>query len=92
VKNTKDTIIQVDWNFQTGPPKGQQQEGRWMYFQDGSVMKLSRNAPSVILGTYTSNGDVAASLTPFGKGWVGLVGPHPEADQTWCECCPFLSV
>ncbi|KAH8705807.1 hypothetical protein BGW36DRAFT_435816 [Talaromyces proteolyticus] len=85
VKNYKDTVIQVDWTFHTGPNKGQEQDGRWLYFQDGAVMKLAPNASALILGKYSSNGDIAASVTPFGKGWVGLVGPHPEADESWYQ-------
>lgn len=61
-----------------------------MYFQDGAVIKLSPNASQTILGRYSSNGDVAAAVTSFGSGWVGLVGPHPEADRSWCECCLYF--
>ena len=61
-----------------------------MFFQDGAVMKLKGDVAeeangTKILGRYASNGDVAATLTPFGKGWVGLVGPHPEATGDWCK-------
>ncbi|KAL2869035.1 uncharacterized protein BJX67DRAFT_348648 [Aspergillus lucknowensis] len=87
VTNDSDTVIQVDWHFQTGSRKGHRQNGRWLYFQDGAVMKLARNTSAIVLGTYSSNGDVAASITPLGKGWVGLVGPHPEADESWCKSC-----
>lgn len=90
VTNRRNTVIQVDWRFQTGPEKGERQNGRWMYFQDGAVMELSPNACAIILGTYSSNGNIAASVTPFGNGWVGLVGPHPEADRSWCKFYPVL--
>lgn len=89
VKNRRDTKIQVNWNFSTGPQAGKS-EKRWMYFQDGATIEFLDGAVSddgsKILGTYSSNGDVAASVTPFGKGWVGVVGPHPEATKDWCEC------
>ncbi|KAH8705389.1 hypothetical protein BGW36DRAFT_393017 [Talaromyces proteolyticus] len=85
VPDERDTVIQVDWTFQTGSEKGQKQDGRWVYFQDGAVVKLAADAPGVVLGTYSSNGNVASSVTPFEKGWVGLVGPHPEADQSWYD-------
>lgn len=91
VKNLRDTTVQVNWRFHTGSHKGQQQNGRWMYFQDGAVMKLSRSASTIVLGRYSSNNDVAASVTRFGKGWVGLVGPHPEADRSWCQYCVLPS-
>lgn len=95
VKSTKNMIIQVDWTFQTGPRKGQKADGRWLYFQDGAVVKLDLKRAGVdveVLGRYSSNGDVAACVVGFGKGRVGLVGPHPEADESWCEYSflPFL--
>lgn len=82
VKNAQNTIIQVNWQFQTGPEKGELQDGRWLFFQDGAVIKLLRNASAIILGRYSSNNNIAASLIPFGNGWVGFVGPHPEADES----------
>jgi hypothetical protein len=87
VNDTRDTVIQVNWDFQTGPKKGQKEDGRWLYFQDGAVIKLSESskADALVLGRFSSNGDIAASVTPFEKGWVGLVGPHPEADESWCK-------
>lgn len=85
VPDERDTVIQVDWAFQTGKRKGEADKGRWVYFQDGAVIQLLHEGSATILGRYSSNGDVAASVTPFGKGWVGVVGPHPEADELWCE-------
>lgn len=38
-----------------------------------------------VLGRYSKTGNVAASLSGFGKGWVALVGPHPEASKNWCK-------
>lgn len=87
VDDEEDTVIQVDWTFASGPKKGKTDHKRWLYFQDGASFKLSKTSSATILGRYSSNGDPAAILTTFGEGWVGLVGPHPEADQDWCECC-----
>lgn len=84
VQDEDDTIIQVDWEFSTGTNKGEKARGRWMYFQDGVALALGKESPAVVLGRYSSTGDVAALLSPFGRGWVGCVGPHPEADQSWC--------
>jgi hypothetical protein len=86
VTNEKDTIINVDWHFSTGPNAGQTQDKRWLYFQDGAVMKVGRSSNVKVLGRYSSNSDVAGTLSPFGQGWVGLVGPHPEATEDWCKC------
>ncbi|KAI1038206.1 hypothetical protein LB503_012121 [Fusarium chuoi] len=46
---------------------------------------MDASKPGKIVGRYSANGDVAASIIPYGKGSVGLVGPHPEADHTWYE-------
>lgn len=85
VENEDDTIIQIDWRFSTGPKKGKTELKRWMYFQDGPALTLTANSSAIVLGRYSSNGDVAALLSSFGKGWVGCVGPHPEANQKWCK-------
>lgn len=85
VKNYRDTVIQVDWDFTTGPKRGQTDHRRWLYFQDGAAFKLSQKSPVRVLGRYSSNGDAAATLSAYGKGWVGLIGPHPEADEEWCK-------
>jgi hypothetical protein len=50
------------------------------------VIDIGNSSNIKILGRYSSNDDVAATLSPFGRGWVGLVGPHPEATEDWCKC------
>lgn len=85
VNSTKNTIIQVDWHFTTGAEAGKT-EKRWIFFQDGAVIKLPDSTPDAqILGRYASNNDIAACITPFGKGAVGVTGPHPEATKSWCK-------
>ncbi|KAF9771358.1 hypothetical protein IL306_011017 [Fusarium sp. DS 682] len=82
VKGEEDTVINVDWTFGSGKTE----DKRWLYFQDGVVIRgMDGSKPGKVVGRYSANGDVAASITPYGKGWVGLVGPHPEADQTWYD-------
>ncbi|CRG86454.1 putative protein C23C11,06c [Talaromyces islandicus] len=89
VKNATNTVIQVNWTFHTGAKKGEKEDGRWLYFQDGAVMKLApsvlNDSSTTILGRFSANNDIAASVTSFEKGWVGLVGPHPEADESWYQ-------
>lgn len=85
VHNERDTVIQVDWTFSSGLKDGKTDCRRWLYFQDGAVVKLSSNSTARVLAKYSGDGDVAATVSAFGKGWVGLVGPHPEADQSWCR-------
>lgn len=65
-----DTVIPVIW-------RGKQ---RFMYFQDGAAFSSRSN--TTVVATYT-NGLGAAVTATYGKGKVGLVGPHPEADQHW---------
>lgn len=85
VKGDEDTVVQVDWTFSSEPKKGQTDLKRWLYFQDGATFDLSKKSKAKVLGRYSSNGDTAATLSTFGKGWVGLIGPHPEADESWCK-------
>ncbi|KAF5011291.1 hypothetical protein FDECE_2591 [Fusarium decemcellulare] len=91
VTSEEDTVIQVDWTFVSG----QTEKNKWLYFQDGAVItgldedKLKRDHEGRILAKYSKNGDVAASVTKYGKGWVGLVGPHPEATEEWYDAYDF---
>lgn len=92
VKNEDDTVIQVDWTWSAGSQAGRTTTNRWMYFQDGTVIVGFRSsANSFVLGRYSKTGDVAASLNQYGEGWVGLIGPHPEASQEWCKRCSLNS-
>ena len=73
MRTSTDTIVKVNWRNQP----------RWMYFQDGPYFILNSGATGVtVLATYT-NGKIAALVAPYGKGKVGVVGPHPEADARW---------
>jgi len=85
VDDEEDTTIQTDWTFSTGDKRGKTEKRRWLYFQDGAAFRLSSKSSAKVLGRYSNNGDVAAILSPFGEGWVANVGPHPEADETWCK-------
>lgn len=72
VQGTDDTIVEVRWR---GQP-------RHMYFQDGPMFRLQSDASATVLATY-SGGEPAAVVAAYGSGWVGAVGPHPEADRSW---------
>jgi glutamine amidotransferase-like uncharacterized protein len=72
VRTTRDTVLPVTWRGTT----------QRMYFQDGPMFLLNPGSPATVLATYSS-GAVAAAVAPYGKGKVGVVGPHPEADQSW---------
>lgn len=56
---------------------------RQVYFQDGAWFDLDpARGPAEVLATY-DNGLPAAVVAPFGRGAVGVVGPHPEATPDW---------
>ncbi len=44
----------------------------------------SGTAPTEVLANYT-NGQVAAAVQHLGKGRVGMIGPHTEANEEWYE-------
>ncbi|WP_163509207.1 BPL-N domain-containing protein [Fodinicola acaciae] len=72
VASSDDTVVAVTW-------RGQR---RHMYFQDGPIFQLRRGSTATVLATYPT-GAAAAVATTYGRGRVGVVGPHPEADQSW---------
>jgi len=74
VDTTDDVVIQVQWR---GQP-------RYMFFQDGPTLELAPSAQGTVIATYDT-GAAAAVVATFGAGRVGLVGPHPEADQSWYD-------
>lgn len=86
VKDDRDTVIQVNWAFSSGVNAGQTAMNRWIYFQEGSLVKnFVENCTNHVLARYSTTGHVAATLNKYGKGWVGTTGPHPEANQLWCK-------
>lgn len=72
----KDTVVEVVW-------RGHR---RRMFFQDGPIFLLDSDVGTIVLARYPNNG-IAALVTPFGKGWVATVGPHPEATPDWFADC-----
>jgi glutamine amidotransferase-like uncharacterized protein len=72
VGDSNDTVVPIRWRGQL----------RHMFFQDAPVFRLNRGAAATVLATYDT-GDFAAVVTAYGAGSVGVVGPHPEADQSW---------
>jgi hypothetical protein len=56
---------------------------RLVYAQDPPFVDLDpAGGPARVLGRY-DNGLPAAVVAPFGRGAVGVVGPHPEAATDW---------
>ncbi|WP_454836972.1 BPL-N domain-containing protein [Rhodococcus qingshengii] len=72
IDTSGNTVIDVTWRG----------EDRSMFFQDGPVFIVRDDAATQVLARYR-NGTIAAVVTDFGSGRVGVVGPHPEADQSW---------
>ncbi|OLT47703.1 hypothetical protein BJF85_15025 [Saccharomonospora sp. CUA-673] len=87
VTTSGDTIVDVHWGHRT----------RAVFFQDGPVFQLSGphadgtgadgasgdGAAGVTILARYPNRQIAALVTDFGAGRVGVVGPHPEAPPDW---------
>lgn len=76
IRTTDDTVVEVLWR---GRP-------RRMFFQDGPIFLLDPDARTTVLARYRNN-EIAALVTSFGDGRVGVVGPHPEATVDWYADC-----
>lgn len=74
VRTSRDTVVSVLWRG----------AARRMYFQDGPAFRLNPGADAEVIATYTT-GEPAAVIAAYGSGRVGVVGPHPEADQSWFD-------
>ncbi|MFX0592314.1 BPL-N domain-containing protein [Melissospora conviva] len=72
VDTAGDTLVSVLWRNRP----------RTLYFQDGPYFLIRPDAESTVVATYP-NGTIAALVTGFGSGRVGVVGPHPEATEDW---------
>lgn len=75
----------VDHDMDTVTPVLWRGEERWLYYQSGSTILFSADAQGVDVLARYPNDDIAASVSSFGAGRVGLVGPHPEADRSWYD-------
>ncbi|MFD2420856.1 BPL-N domain-containing protein [Amycolatopsis pigmentata] len=75
-----DALIDITWRG----------EERRVYFQDGPYFHVRKGAEVDVLATY-ANGRIAALVTEFGGGRVGVVGPHPEATDDWYTDAGLLS-
>jgi glutamine amidotransferase-like uncharacterized protein len=71
--STRDALLTLTWAGRR----------RQVFFQDGPWFDLDPDrGPAEVLATY-DNGLPAAVVAPFGRGAVGVVGPHPEASADW---------
>jgi glutamine amidotransferase-like uncharacterized protein len=75
VRDMNQTLVTVDWRG----------EAKDIFFQGGpSFEPIGDEGQGTVLATY-SNGDAAAIVVPYGRGKVGLTGPHPEASASWYD-------
>ena len=72
VTDNADALVTVTW-------RGQPQA---VYFQGGPAFTVNAGSDDAILACY-SNGFDAAGVFGFGRGSVGVTGPHPEAPVAW---------
>lgn len=79
VRTPEDTVVDVDWRG-----------GRHtVFFQDGPIFHAPADAEgTTVLARYSSNGHIAAMVSSFGLGRVGVCGPHPEAPPQWSRDLP----
>jgi glutamine amidotransferase-like uncharacterized protein len=73
VDHPGDAVVMVTWDGVR----------RYIYAQDPPWFDLDpRRGAADVLATY-GNGLPAAVVAPYGRGTVGVVGPHPEATPDW---------
>ncbi|WP_117209848.1 BPL-N domain-containing protein [Allorhizocola rhizosphaerae] len=72
IASEDNTVVRVCW-------RGRE---RTLFFQDGPYFQVHPQAPVTVVATYP-NGTIAALVSRFGEGRVGVVGPHPEATADW---------
>lgn len=71
-------VIKVKWK------QGEVFSERAIYYQFGPQFLPAPENPVQIIANYDDN-SIAACLINSGKGKLILVGPHPEADQSWID-------
>ncbi len=72
VRGSAEKVIAVRWGRTL----------RYQYAQDAAYVIPSRVRGERVLSRF-SNGRVNALVRPYGRGGVGVVGTHPEADRSW---------
>lgn len=56
---------------------------RNVYYQAGPHFGTQLPAGGKALAYYAGSNHIAARISTYGKGRVGLIGPHYEADRSW---------
>jgi imidazoleglycerol phosphate synthase glutamine amidotransferase subunit HisH len=63
----------------------QPSQNRWVYFQDGPAFYPKEDSNISVLARFSKDRVAAAVIFPYGKGKVGLISPHFEADEGWLK-------
>jgi glutamine amidotransferase-like uncharacterized protein len=82
IKHEKHAIVTLDWEH----------EEKNIYFHDGTAFVPSLFHSKIngdVVAKY-KNGDAAALIQTYGKGKVGVIGPHPEAQKWWFYVQPKI--
>ena len=61
------------------------QKNRLVFFEFGPYLHPYPGAPVTIMARFNQDHSPAALIFPYGKGKVGLISPHLEADQPWFD-------
>jgi glutamine amidotransferase-like uncharacterized protein len=56
---------------------------RTVFYGGGPSYAIPSGTAGVNVLAYYTNGEVATAISNYGKGKVGVSGPHVEADQSW---------
>ena len=59
-----------------------------MYFQAGPTFYPAPTSESVQVIAKYDDGQIAALVSSYGHGKVAVVGPHPEARESWLDEVP----
>lgn len=77
LEHAKGTLLKVRWG----------NLNRWIYAQSPPYFSEKllhvKELQAFVVARYEDSGRISAIITKFGKGFVGLIGPHPEASHDW---------
>lgn len=66
-------VLPITWLGKTRP----------MYFKAGPYFQMAKSPEPVEIIANYGDGSVAAFMSAYGKGKIAVIGPHPEARESW---------
>lgn len=72
IKTEKEAALDITWNGKVHK----------IFFQNGPYFSEPTNSNTKIIAKY-KNGEIAALITNYKSGKIGVIGPHPEASDDW---------